>query len=1229
MAPANEEVRAKLEEDISRTKKLLTSTKGQLTRAMKNLEDTLADPNVDKIDINDGLEELNSRHEKLSDLEYQMTTLLTTDQEINAFSEDIAAYLLRSRKVRKSAMRKLENMDQQQKDEVSSVGGGSRHEHLARLPKIELPKFSGKIEEFPPFWDAFEATVDKSELPDVTKFTYLKGLLEKEAKAVIDGLQLTAVNYKEAKDILKQRYNRKEAHIFQHVQKLLTLEADPSIKDNLSKLKFINDKVKIHIRSLEALDIHGNTYGVILTPLILSRLPAVIRMEWSRKSEGKESDLPYLLEFLESEIKTRERAETFKFSTPSNPEVRNNKGNRGSVATTMALHTVTSTCIFCRKSNHASDRCFHLKRMTEEDMKSAIQRAGVCFSCLRPGHIAKKCKENCGICGKGHHQVLCRKKRRDQTKTVRSRSNSSSTAETSDIVNVQSSQTQTDEEEANALTVQSLAPQTILQTARVKIQGQSKEVYCNILFDSGSDKTYIRSEMSRKLKSKQVGSTTHRVATFGGSKSQATVRPIRQIVLIDSSENRHEIEAIEVENICSVLQRQELPKIATSKKIQFAHVPVGPTTIDILVGLDLYWRFMSDNIVRISDHLVAQETPFGFVLSGRQEGPAAESELSNQLFVATENEVRNLWSLESMGIRDGETAEDNIIHRKFKETIIEEVPDIQLDHSDQTALKSIETTEVCEEMVLATTVTDVWIQPTRWGSFIKAVRVIGWVKRFIHNCRNQNMKSKESSLSQDEMSFAKVEILRHAQTEAFKEEMELLQAKRNIPKTSKLQQLSCYLDEEGLLRIKGRLDNSELSFDSKHPVVLPNCWISRLIVLDYHSSMKHAGVSTIINAIREKYWILNLRRIAKSVIKSCVPCHRLAAKSCNQEAGPLPAERVNKKTPFKSTGIDFAGPLYVSDDPGKYYICLFTCFITRAVHLELTASLSVEDFILAFRKFTARRGLPELIMSDNAKTFVSASCRLETMYGDRRPKWSFIAPRSPWRGGAWERMVRTVKTLIKRTVGKLCIPKSELDTLLAEVEFVINSRPITAVTDSPDDFKGITPNDFLMFHGSIDIARTKESIAKNNRRLQQVWTSWTNAYLKQLPSGVPHFKEKCSLKIGSIVLIHEDHIPRLQWPLGRVIELLPGADNKIRTVKLQTASGVRIRSVQRLHHLESVTPELELVNCDPDSPSDSSVVSKPRLRKRSVMKQTSPPKDQPRKTRLGRLIKTPTKLISE
>ena len=319
--PVEEEV-ARIDEELTKTRKLLTAAKGQLTRAIKALERTLDDQTADRYDVNDSLKELNNRYEKLDNIEYQMTTLLSTDEEINQVSEEIANYLLKARQVRKLANRKLDFLEKQDEPERKSIGNASQSSNtagLARLPKIELPKFGGKIEEFPEFWDAFEATVDASDLPEVTKYTYLKGLLENEAKAVIDGLQLTAANYKEAKEILKQRYNRKEAHIFQHVQSLLTLEAD-NVRDNLSKLKIINDRVKVHIRSLDVLDITGDTYGVILTPLILSRLPQVIRMEWSRKSEGKESDLAYLLEFLETEIKTRERAETFKFTNPGKHE---------------------------------------------------------------------------------------------------------------------------------------------------------------------------------------------------------------------------------------------------------------------------------------------------------------------------------------------------------------------------------------------------------------------------------------------------------------------------------------------------------------------------------------------------------------------------------------------------------------------------------------------------------------------------------------------------------------------------------------------------------------------------------------------------------------------------------------------------------------------------------------------------------------------------------------------
>ena len=112
-----------------------------------------------------------------------------------------------------------------------------------------------------------------------------------------------------------------------------------------------------------------------------------------------------------------------------------------------------------------------------------------------------------------------------------------------------------------------------------------------------------------------------------------------------------------------MLQKHELPKEAISKGIQCADMSAGPITIHILVGLDLYWTFMSINIIRISDNLVTQETAFGFVLSGvHDSGPVTRSKLSHQLFVATENDIRNLWALETMGIREEETVEDNNVY---------------------------------------------------------------------------------------------------------------------------------------------------------------------------------------------------------------------------------------------------------------------------------------------------------------------------------------------------------------------------------------------------------------------------------------------------------------------------------------------------------------------------------------------------------------------------------------
>ena len=180
----------------------------------------------------------------------------------------------------------------------------------------------------------------------------------------------------------------------------------------------------------------------------------------------------------------------------------------------------------------------------------------------------------------------------------------------------------------------------------------------------------------------------------------------------------------------------------------------------------------------------------------------------------------------------------------------------------------------------------------------------------------------------------------------------------------------------------------------------------------------------------------------------------------------MPTERVSIEPPFTFTGLDFAGPLYVrsegekvssqSEETNKVFVCLFTCVPTRAVLLELTQGLSVQSFLMAFRRFASRRGLPSMLISDNTKTFRSASkeiqalSRLQDVLGhlaNNRVTWTFMVERAPWWGGFWERLIKLIKRCLKKIVGRSMLALEELNTVLIEIEAVINARPITYVYD--------------------------------------------------------------------------------------------------------------------------------------------------------------------------------------
>ena len=515
-------------------------------------------------------------------------------------------------------------------------------------------------------------------------------------------------------------------------------------------------------------------------------------------------------------------------------------------------------------------------------------------------------------------------------------------------------------------------------------------------------------------------------------------------------------------------------------------------------------------------------------------------------------------------------------------------PSLMFDREEVPEVNSSSQCDVAEEELLhqeaaltavSSTAKSKLFELERWGSLQKCVSVVAWVHRFIHNCRSSLNDRRLGNLSYAELEGAKTTIFKYVQQIEYAEEIAQLERGDGISRKSSLYKLAPFFDDTGILRVKSRLEFSNLTFNEKCPIIVPKGHLAKLIVCFQHQLLKHGGVSLMLTSLRNTYWIIGARRLAKSIKNSCFNCQRVDKKACSQPTAPLPDVRVQKSAPFSVIGIDHAGPLYCSDRPGqKQYILLITCGVVRALHLELVNSLGVEDCVLALRKFIARRGIPSIIYSDNAKTFGAAHGQLQKLYGVLCPDWRFIVPRAPWWGGWWERLVRTVKAALRKSVGTRSLTHKELDTLLVEIEACVNSRPLTTVYDSPDDWHCLTPAQFLigrkgMYEPGVDTDTSVSATELIDRKvvqdsvLSQFWDFWSNNYLRNLVPWTNRSKPT-SIKVGNIVLVSEDNQPRLSWPIGIVTETYPGRDGVIRSCKIKTSRSEFLRPIQKLYQME-------------------------------------------------------------
>ncbi len=232
------------------------------------------------------------------------------------------------------------------------------------------------------------------------------------------------------------------------------------------------------------------------------------------------------------------------------------------------------------------------------------------------------------------------------------------------------------------------------------------------------------------------------------------------------------------------------------------------------------------------------------------------------------------------------------------------------------------------------------------------------------------------------------------------------------------------------------MSKSCLPLSAQNPILLDRS--HHLTKMTRIMCVLHNGVKETLTELRSEYWLVKGRQYIRKVIHSCIVCKRQEGKPCHgNPPPPLPEYRVQQSRPFQTTGVDFAGPLYVKTSDGagtsKVWLCLYTCYSTRAVHLDLVTDMTADTFIRSFRRFSARRGMPSRMISDNSKTFKSAS----KYFSQHRVDWQFNLERAPWWGGIFERMIKSAKRCLKKSVG---LPYDELLTLIVEVEAVGLSR---------------------------------------------------------------------------------------------------------------------------------------------------------------------------------------------
>ena len=420
-----------------------------------------------------------------------------------------------------------------------------------------------------------------------------------------------------------------------------------------------------------------------------------------------------------------------------------------------------------------------------------------------------------------------------------------------------------------------------------------------------------------------------------------------------------------------------------------------------------------------------------------------------------------------------------------------------------------------QEPVMEAAVMEPAFEWERFRSFKKMIRVLSY-------CLRWKKRNSGEILTVEELNAARLAILKRCQKKSFHDAYEKISKGQPLPASHQLNKLSPFLDENGLLRRQGRLQHSKSSYEIRHPILLSAMhYVVIKSTEDAHRAIFHEGREYVRIVLRQEYWIIGLRNALRNVKAKCVKCRKQRAGVSQPFMTDLPRKRLQERLfPFSNTGVEYFGPFEVKFmcKTMKRWCCLFSCLTTRAVNTEVVPSLEAETCFTAITRFIARRGKPATILSDNGTNFVDAAKEMrdcinawnqsdfETSLAQRNIKWKFNPPGAPHFGGLWERLVRSCKKAMKAVLDGRSLTDDVLITTMCLVEQTLNARPLTSVSDDPDDLEALTLNHFLM--GRANLATPFLPDAQRYTDLRRVfrvsqaysdmiWTRWTEKYMPE------------------------------------------------------------------------------------------------------------------------------------